>query len=184
MDSRFPMTRHDTAILALRLAAIYAWLQALGFLASSAIGFLFAQALAFRAGLPMALFAFVLPSAALALAGLFLWRGAPRLARYMMGAEPEAVSGGASAAALAFAIVGLALFLYALPGVINECVRVLQSEHFRHGYAVVEFRQRLPAIVASAVQLICGFVLFVRPHKLARWWLRKGEVGRSDRLIP
>ena len=178
------MTRDDTAILALRLAAIYAWLQALGLLASSAMGFLLAQSVAFRGGLPMAIFVFVLPSTALALAGLFLWRGAPRLARYMVGSEPEAVSGGASAAALAFAIVGLALFLYALPGVINECIRVLESERFHHGYAAYEFRQRLPAIVASAVQLICGFVLFVRPHRLARWWLRKDTANCGDHPIP
>lgn len=173
------LTRHDTAFLALRLAAVYAWLQALAFLASGAIGFLFVQSETFGAGLQQAIFAFVLPSAALTLAGLFLWLRAPALARHFAGTEPEAVSGEASAAALAFAVVGLAVFLYALPGVINECIRGLQSEQFRHGYAANEFLQRLPALGASAIQLICGFVLFVRPHKLARWWLRRGAADVS-----
>ncbi len=49
----------------------------------------------------------------------FFWRRAPAIARHFAGAEPEKAS-GAWAAALAFAIVGLAVFLYALPTVITS----------------------------------------------------------------
>jgi hypothetical protein len=174
------MTRHDTAILAIRLAALYAWFQAIDYVASGVITFFFAQSKLFGGVSPFAMLVYVLPCAAMFAAGLFLWLRAPSLARHFVSAQPEAItSGGSSAVPLAFAVVGLAVCLYALPRVISECITLLRSEHFVGRDASQEFLQRLPSLGAIVVQLICGFVLFVRSHRLARWWERKREANVS-----
>ncbi len=103
----------------------------------------------------------------------FFGAGAGSRSSFAGGRHGAGVGGGSSVAGLAFAVVGLAVFLYVLPRVMNERISVLQSPHFRCGYGADEFLRRLPALGASAVQLICGFVLFVRLHKLARWWNAK-----------
>ena len=174
------MTRHDTAILAIRLAALYAWFQTLDYVATGVISFFFAQSKVFGGTSPLATLVYILPCLAMFAAGLFLWLRARTLARHFISAEPEsATSGGSSAASLAFAIVGLVVFLYALPRVLSECITLLRNEHFTGRDASQVFLQHLPSLSASAVQLVCGFVLFVRPYRLARWWARKREFNVS-----
>lgn len=174
------MTRHDTAILAVRLGALYGWFQAIDYVANGIIMFFFAQSKLPGGVSPFEVFIYALPCTALFAAGLFLWLRAPSLARHFVSAQPEVItSSDSSAVPLAFAVVGLAVFLYALPRVINECVTLLRSEHFVGRDASREFLQHLPSLGATAIQLICGFVLFVRSHRLARWWERKREVNAS-----
>ena len=173
------MTRHDTAILAIRLAALYAWFQALDYVAGGAISFFISQSKIFGGTSPFAMIIYVLPCLVLLAAGLFLWLRAPGLARYFVAAEPQSVTSAASAATLSFAVVGLAVFLYALPHIVSECATLLRSPRFTGSTASQEFRQHIPSLAACAVQLICGFVLFVRPHRLARWWERKREANVS-----
>jgi hypothetical protein len=175
------MTRHDAAILAIRLVAIYAWLQAVEYVATGVISFFFAQSKVFGGTSPFAMLVYILPCVAMFAAGLFLWLRAPSLSRHFVSAHPEAITSGgsSSAASLAFAVVGLAVFLYALPRVVSDCITLVRSEHFIGGDAAPEFLQHLPSLAGSFLQLICGFLLFVRPHKLAGWWERKRDSNVS-----
>jgi hypothetical protein len=170
------VTRHDTAVLAIRLAALYAWFQALDYIAGGVISFFITQSKIFGGTSPFAMVVYAAPCIVLFAAGLFLWLRAPALSRYFVATQAEpADSGRPSTVALAFAVVGLAVFLYALPRVVSECVTLLRSEHFAGRDAWPEFSQHLPSLVATAAQLICGFFLFVMPHRIARWWERKRE---------
>src|SRR5204863_60540 len=124
-----------------------------------------AQSKVFGAASPLAPFVYVLPCIAMALVGVLLWFRAPALARHFIGAETTTPTSQSSSSVvpLAFAVVGLAVFLYALPGVVSECLTLLRSEHFTGRDASQEFLQRLPSLLAAtAVQLICGFILFVK----------------------
>src|SRR5437879_6093611 len=110
------MTRHDGAILAIRLDAVYAWFIAVEYVAGGIISLFFAesQAMATSGGVsPFAIAAYILPCVVMLAAGLLLWLRARVLAHHFVTAEPETVSSGgsASAASLAFAVVGLAVFL-------------------------------------------------------------------------
>ena len=171
------MTRNDASILAIRLAAVYAWFQAVEYVATGVISLFFtlSQSQVFGRVSPFAMAVYILPCVVMLAAGFFLWLRAHLLAHHFMAAEPEGVasSGSGPAASLAFAVVGLAVFLYALPRVVSECISLLRSEHFIGGDATPEFLQRMPSLAGSFFQLVCGFVLFVRPHRLARWWERK-----------
>lgn len=165
------MNRRDTAVLALRLAALYAWLQAL----ETAIGTISLSLLQShtmemmgvqKPGAMLALFA---PCAAMFLVGIFLFLRAPTLARRFL-PEDENVDATPTSVTptLAFAIVGLAAFFYALPGVVSYSLTIAQS-----GEAKEEFYRYLPNLAAVSLQFILGFMLFVRPHRLATWWQRK-----------
>jgi hypothetical protein len=178
------MTRRDAAILAIRLAAVYAWFQAVEYVAGGIISLFFvtSQAMAPLGGVsPFAIAAYILPCVVMVTAGFFLWLRARVLAHHFVAAEPDTVasSGSASAASLAFAVVGLAVFLYALPRVVSECIALLRSEHFIGRDATPEFLQHLPSLAGSFLQLTCGFFLFIRPHRLASWWERKRDSNVS-----
>ena len=168
-------------ILAIRLAAIYAWFQTVEYVATGVISFFFAQSKVFGGASPFATLVYLLPCVAMFMAGLFLWLRAPALSRHFISAHPEAITsaGSSSAASLAFAVVGLAVFLYALPRVVSECITLVRSEHFVGRDAAPEFLQHLPSLAGSFLQLVCGFLLFVRPHKVAGWWERKRDAKVS-----
>jgi hypothetical protein len=174
------VTRHDIAVLAIRLAALYAWFQALEYVAGGVIMFYISQSKVFGGASPFAMVIYVLPFIVLVAAGLLLWLSAPALSRHFLSSHSEAAtSAHSSPAALAFAIAGLAVFLYALPRAVSECITMLRSQHFVGQDAWPEFAQHLPSLAGTAVQLICGFVLFVRPDRLARWWERKRDANVS-----
>lgn len=179
------MSRFDTAVLALRLAALYAWLQALEYVATGLISLLFAQSKVFGGTSPFAMLLYILPCIAMILAGFLLFWRAPSWAHCFLPPatvdQPSATSAGP---VVAFAIVGLAVFLYALPRVIEECITLFQRQRFPGSDAREEFLRALPALAANMVQLACGFALFVRPRKLATWW-RKREISEtSNQEIP
>ena len=176
------MTRQDTAVLAIRLAALYAWFQAVEYVATGVISLFFAQSKLFGVTSSFTLALAFLPFLALTIAGLFLWIRARALARHFLARESGVVSAPTSSTAspsLAFAVVGLALFVYALPHFVNECIMLLRSEHFTGRDAAQEFLQRLPSLLANAVELVFGFVLFIKSDKIARSWQRKGEADVS-----
>lgn len=171
------MSRFDTAVLAIRLAALYAWLQALEYVATGVITLFFAQSKVFGGTSVLAMLLYVLPCVAMILAGFFLFWRAPSLAQCFL---PPAMDGqppiSSPGPVVAFAIVGLAVFLYALPRVIGECITLFQRQRFPWSDAREEFLRALPALAANMVQLACGFALFVRPRTLAAWWQRKREI--------
>ena len=171
------MSRFDFAVLAIRLAALYAWLQALEYVATGLISLLFAQSAAFGGTTAFAMLLYILPCTAMILAGFLLFWRAPSWAHCFLpppavGQPPVTPPGPV----VAFAIVGLAVFLYALPRVIGECFTLFQRQRFPGNNAREEFLRALPALAANTVQLACGFALFVRPRKLAAWWQRKREI--------
>ena len=171
------MIRFDFAVLAIRLAALYAWLQALEYVATGLISLLFTQSKVFGGTTPFAVLLYILPCVAMILAGCLLFWRAPSWAHCFLPPatvdQPPVTSPGP---AVAFAIVGLAVFLYALPRVIEECITLFQRQRFPGSDARQEFLRAVPALAANMVQLACGFALFVRPHKLAAWWQRKREI--------
>jgi hypothetical protein len=171
------MSRFDAAVLAIRLAALYAWFQALEYVASGLISLFFAQSAAFGGTSAFATLLYILPCIAMILVGFLLFWRAPSLAHYFLPpaavGQPPVTSPGP---VVAFAIVGLAVFLYALPRVIGECVTLFQRLRFPGSDAQEEFLRALPALAANTVQLACGFALFVRPRKLAAWWRRRREI--------
>ncbi|MFN2623681.1 MAG: hypothetical protein ABR611_12655 [Chthoniobacterales bacterium] len=163
------------AILAIRLAALYAWFQALEYVAAGTLSLFLVGEKGWQT-LPLALLFYALPGVMMTGTGFVLWLNARRLARHFGGEQSNEVAvTRSSAAALAFAVVGLAVFLYALPRVVSECIDIVQNERFLRGMVAPEFLRRYPALAGNALQLALGFMLFVRPHKLARWWERKRD---------
>jgi hypothetical protein len=176
------MSRQDTAILAVRLGAMYAWFQALEYVALGAVTVVLFRPKEWQSP-PVAIVVSLLPIVALTGTGFVLWLKAPAISRHFLGEPGEQVTNThPSAAALAFAVVGLAIFLNALPRVVSECIELVQNDRFLHGtgMATPEFMRRFPALGGNALQLALGFMLFVRPHKLARWWERKRDTNLSD----
>lgn len=171
------MNRFDVAVLAIRLAALYAWFQAVEYVATGVLSLFFAQSKGFGETSALATLLYILPCVAMILIGFFLFWRAPSLAQCFLPPatvdQPPVTSPGP---VVAFAIVGLAVFLYALPRVIGECTTLFQRLRFPWSNAREEFLRALPALAANMVQLACGFALFVRPRKLAAWWLRKREI--------
>ena len=177
------MNRRDTAVLALRLAALYVWFQTLE-LATNTISLFLLQSHTMemmgvqKSGATLALF---VPGVAMFLLGIFLFLRAPTLARWFLPEdEPGSAASTSLAPTLGFAIVGLAAFLYALPSVVSYSLTIAQS-----GDAKAEFYRYFPNLAAYSLQFILGFMLFVRPHRLALWWQRKRQnVPTSDPPVP
>jgi hypothetical protein len=167
------MNRRDTAVLALRLAALYALLQALESATGTISLFLLQSHTMEMMGVhkPGAMLALFAPCAGMFFVGIFLFLRAPTLARRFLPEDEIAATTPISPApTLAFAIVGLAAFFYALPGVVSYSLTIVQS-----GDAKSEFYRYLPNLVGISLQFILGFMLFVRPQRLALWWQRKRQ---------
>ena len=73
-------------------------------------------------------------------------------------------------ASAAFAVVGVVFFLHALPTLIHLGVIYTQFEESKAMMAQV--RADIPQIAGSAIQLVFGFVLFLKSRTFATAWWR------------
>jgi len=176
------MTANQIAVLALRLAAIYAWFQSLEMLASSAVMLLFElQTPALKGQSPFAPpFVYLLPAVILIAAGFILFAGAPRIARSIVppADSPSDMITGVTPA-LAFAIVGVIGLLLVFPRLVSTCVELLRSEQFHSPNAKQEFLRFLPNLSALVIETFFCTALTVRSHAFAALWIRHNRKASS-----
>ncbi|HEV7401367.1 MAG TPA: hypothetical protein VGO11_00505 [Chthoniobacteraceae bacterium] len=168
------MNRTDAAILVLRAAALYAFFQAFGYLPMYAAILL---STSWRAASQSAdfLLYFFLPASWLAL-GAFLFVRSRNLAALLLpppdlaadDAPPVHPVGLASAA---FAVIGLAVVLYALPHLLKAgfSVALIGPLHDRE----LRFDAVKPEMLGLGAQVVLGFLLFLKARAFATVWWRK-----------
>jgi MFS-type transporter involved in bile tolerance (Atg22 family) len=172
------MTATQTAVLALRLGAIYAWYQSLKMLASSAVMLLYQlQTPEVKGQSPIApAFGYLLPAVILIVAGFILFAGAQRIARSIVPpaeASSETISG--ITPALAFALVGIIGLLLVFPRLVSISAELLRSEQFNSPNAKQEFLRHLPNLSAVVIETFFCAALIFRSHAFATLWLRNNR---------
>jgi hypothetical protein len=174
------MSRHDIAVLTLRAFALYAWFTALEFFASGAMTVFFLS-ISFRMqggltfGRALATFG---PSVLFIVVGVFLFVRSRELASWLLPPPTDAVAEQLPphplpVASVAFAVVGVAIFLYAAPRAISDGITFssIDDPAIRAGRWSTEF----PRVIANAAQIVLGFLLFLNARTFATAWWRKQQ---------
>jgi hypothetical protein len=173
------MSRHDIAVLTLRAFALYAWFTALEFFASGAMTILLTISLRMQGGLTFgrALATFG-PSVLFIVVGVFLFVRSRELASWLLPLPTDAAAEQLPPhplpmASVAFAVVGVAIFLYAAPRAISDGITFssIDDPTIRAGRWSTEF----PRVIANAAQIVLGFLLFLNAHTFATAWWRKQQ---------
>ncbi len=76
-------------------------------------------------------------------------------------------------ASVAFAVIGVVFFLHAVPTLIRFGTIYSQIEDPKAMHE--RFRMDIPQIAGSAIQLVLGFVLFLKSRTFATTWWRKQQ---------
>ena len=178
------MSRHDVAVLTLRAFALYAWFQALGFLTGAAFSIVLSAAYKLDGGFTVAR-ALTLFSPALAnfLVGSFLFVRSRELASWLLPLPSEEVAEQLPPhplpmASVAFAVTGVAVFLYAMPPVLTFAISFapIEDANVRAQY----LSREAPQIVATVVQLVLGLLLFLNSRTFATsWWSKQQPKPRE-----
>lgn len=174
------MTRRDAAVLTLRAFAMYAWFQAIEFFASGAMGAILVTFANAGGGYSLASGAAVFGPAVIYLAvGAFLFVRSQALAAWLMPPASETAPGEELPpnplpfASVAFAVIGLAFVLYAVPGVIGY--GILFANANTPGMRALQWSTELPHIIGKLAQVGLGFLLFVNARTFATAWWRKQQ---------
>ena len=171
------MNRQDVACLALRLTAIYCFLQALvlvrelWYLATGCIS---------GGEVPwLTVLGSAVAFALLVGAGLLLLKKSVRWARMIVPGDPQSPLGVQASAgdvqAIAFSIVGIYLFVEAVPEVLRSAAQLLYVRYSTAGpptglKAVVQ--NIWLSLDAAALQMLLGLALFVWGRGLVNLWHR------------
>ena len=167
------MSRHDVAVLTLRAFALYAWFNALEFFATGVLGIVLADTYRTPNGLTfgkgLSIFG---PSVLFLGVGGFLFVRSRELASWLLPLPSEATTEQLpphplATASVAFAVVGLAIFLHAAHRVISYGITADGAWAWR-------LSTDLPQVIANAVQIILGLLLFLKSRTFATsWWRRQ-----------
>jgi hypothetical protein len=169
------MNRLDAAILIIRASALYAFFQAFGYLPIYAwIVVSPHQAPGISPWSENFLF-YVVPLSWFAL-GVFLFVRSRKMAALLLlprdlpeeNAPPVHPIATASAA---FAIIGVAAILYALPRLLQSAISVvlIGPRHERE----LRFGVEQPKLIGLGAQVVLGFLLFLKSRAFATMWWRK-----------
>ena len=171
------MSRHDYAVLTLRGFAIYAWFSALQYFSNGfRVFFEYLGALSHE----ISALGLLVTGVIHLLIGLFLFARSRELAAWLMPAPqgeppaPPAIAGPPHpllAASVAFAVVGVAIFLNALPTVLTPLITLMEEKQLASQVAAGYYE--IPRIIAGAIQMALGFVLFLNSRTFAITWWRK-----------
>ena len=173
------MSRHDVAVLTLRTFALYVWFHALDFFAGGAISVIFAASYQMNAGITIArVLTLFGPSLIFIAVGAFLFIRSRELASWLLPLPSEEAAEQfpphpLPVASVAFAVVGVAIFLYATPHVLTYAITLSQIEDAKD--RAQRFSMEAPHIIAAAMQLILGFLLFLYSRTFATAWWRKQQ---------
>jgi len=177
------MSRHDVAVLTLRAFALYAWFQALDAFAGGAMT-VFGSIIINAKGLTFVnVIGILSPSLIYILVGLFLFRRSRELASWLLPLpsserDDDMPPHPLGVASVAFAVIGVAFSLHAVPTLMRFGVRYAQMD------GLDAARSRLwadsPQLAASAIQLALGFFLFVKARTFATAWWRKQQPKISE----
>jgi len=170
----------DLSILGLRLCAIYAWLQAFGYLATATIGVMLQSTM--KIGVltaPLALGIFS-PVIAYLMIGIVLFWFSEPLAMFLI---PNASSDEItlnhdlrSMAVIAFGVTGVIGFFMAIPRAVQLVVRwfqLLQSQDRSSLALSSSFNSDLGAILGVSFQIVLSFALIISARKFTVWWWAK-----------
>lgn len=173
------MSRHDVAVLTLRVFALYAWFQALEFFAGGAMSVILATSFQMAGGLSFgsALATFG-PSMIFLAVGFFLFVRSRELASWLLPLPTDTAAERLPPhplpfASVAFAVVGVAFVLYAVPRAISYGVTFssIDNPAARAQRWIIE----LPHVIANAAQVVLGFLLFLNARTFATTWWRKQQ---------
>ena len=173
------MTRHDVAVLTLRAFALYAWFQALEFFAGGAMSVILATSYQMDGGLTVvravSLFG---PSVIFLAVGAFLFIRSRELASWLLPLPSDAAAEQLPphplpVASVAFAVVGVAIFLYAAPRALTYGITFAGIDDPKA--RTQRFLMEAPHVIANAVQLVLGFLLFLKSRTFATAWWRKQQ---------
>jgi hypothetical protein len=179
----FPsMNRLDAAILIIRASALYAFFQAFGYLPIYAwIVVSPHQAPGISPWSENSLF-YVVPLSWFAL-GVFLFVRSRKMAALLLlprdlPAEDAPPVHPIATASAAFAIIGVAAVVYALPRLLETGVRVvlIGPLHERE----LQFSAAQPKLLGLGAQVVLGFLLFLKSRAFATmWWRKQGSMEKA-----
>lgn len=171
------MDKRDLAVLGLRLSAIYAWLQAFGYLATGVIGILLQQTLILGKLTPGNTLVFLSPTIIFLVIGFILFRFSEPLANYIQpGSDFEAseiTSGSRKFATIAFGAAGLIGFFMAMPQTLQLATRWFQILHREDRTPLMmhdTFLAELGVISGVAAQFTLSVALIVGAKRFTEWW--------------
>jgi hypothetical protein len=173
------MSRHDVAVLTLRAFALYAWFQALEFFAGGAMGVILATSFQMPGGLSfgraLAIFG---PSVIFLAVGAFLFVRSRELASWLLPLPSDAAAEQLpphplAVASVAFAVVGVAMFLYATPRVLTYAITFADIDDPKA--RAQRFSIEAPHVIGVAAQLVLSFFLFLKSRTFATTWWRKQQ---------
>lgn len=173
------MSRHDVAVLTLRAFALYAWFQALEYFADGTLSVMLTTIYQMDHGLSFAKALSVFgPSIIFLAVGIFLFARSRKLASWLLPLPSDAAAEQLpphplAVASVAFAVVGVAIFLYATPSVLTYAITFTQIEEAKD--RAQRFSIEAPHVIAAAVELVLGFVLFLNSRTFATVWWRKQQ---------
>ncbi|MDR3404339.1 MAG: hypothetical protein P4L99_17705 [Chthoniobacter sp.] len=173
------MSRHDVAILTLRAFALYAWFQAFEYFAAGAMSVVYRMSSYLPGGLSWGGVLVSFGPAVIFLAvGIFLFVRSRELASWLLPLPSDAAAEQLpphplAAASVAFAVVGVAMFLYATPRALSFAIKLVQIDDPKARAA--QFGLDAPQIIGVAVQLVLGFLLFLKSRTFATAWWRKQQ---------
>lgn len=122
-----------------------------------------------------------LPPLSIFAVGVFLFVRSRELAGWLLPLPPETDEASLppyplAAASLAFAVVGVFIFLYAIPQALSYAISFIQIGDARN--RELQFSIDAPRMIAVAVQL--GFLLFIDSRMFAGVWWRKQRFGPRE----
>lgn len=173
------MNRLDAAILIIRAFALYAFFHGFEYVPISA---LMATSRSFQAakGATFDLFPLVITPVYWFALGAFLFLRSRKLA-VMFLLPPDSPADDASPihpvgpASAAFAVIGVAAVIYALPRLLETSFTVvlIGPLHERE----LQFGVAQPKLLAHGAQLVLGFLLFFKSRAFATLWWRKQAIA-------
>jgi hypothetical protein len=173
------MSRHDVAVLTLRAFALYAWFQAFEFFAGGTLHFYAAITILQASGVTFKIVLTVLsPTLIYLLVGLFLFFRSRELASWLLPPPSKAQNDAIAPhpleiASIAFAVIGVAFSLHALPALIQFGMSfyVEREPHL----TLRDLWSALPYILSSLAQFVLGLLLFLKALTFATVWWRKQQ---------
>jgi hypothetical protein len=178
------MNRIEIASGAIRLFAIYAWFQALEYFAAGIMSTM--MAVHYVADTPAfgRIVSVYGPAVFFIIVGAFLFLRSRQLGARLFPAPADAAVDQSPPspflfASIAFAAVGLAIFLYGGPRLLGYVISLVRIEDATERSA--QIRMELHILIGAALQVVLGFLLVMFSRTFAGWWWGKQRMNESAR---